>query len=68
MASKWVRKFGAALAVLLVGGGAAYGLLVGKPKPEPQAPPTLQPPLVEVISAAPTARAPFSNIIPAGVR
>ena len=46
-----------ALLVLLVGGAAAYGLLVGKPRPEPQAAPQLLPPLVQTVTADPRERA-----------
>jgi RND family efflux transporter MFP subunit len=46
-----------AVLVLLLGGAATYGLLVGKPRPEPQSAPELLPPMVETISAAPRERA-----------
>lgn len=50
------RKGLLALAVLLLGGAAAYGLLVGKPRPTPQPAPVLPPPLVEVVAANPAQR------------
>ncbi len=56
MAQSSARKGMTALAVLLIGGAAAYGLLVGKPKPEPREAPVLPPPLVEVVVAAPAER------------
>ncbi|MDZ7783715.1 MAG: hypothetical protein U5K56_12530 [Halioglobus sp.] len=57
MALTWARNGLSAVIVLLVGGGAAYGLLVGKPEPEPEPPPVLAPPLVEVMVADPQQRA-----------
>jgi len=56
MALTWARNGFWALLVLLLGGGLAYGLWVGKPHPEPVAPPELGPPLVDVVVAAPTDR------------
>lgn len=41
------------LAVLLVGGGIAYGLLVGKPRPAPAAAPETMPPLVDLVTVQP---------------
>ena len=41
------------LAVLLVGGGMAYGLLVGKPGPAPAAAPETAPPLVDLVTVQP---------------
>jgi RND family efflux transporter MFP subunit len=41
------------LAVLLVGGGIAYGLLVGKPGPAPAAAPETAPPLVDLVTVQP---------------
>jgi RND family efflux transporter MFP subunit len=46
-----------ALLVLVIGGGSAYGLLVGKPGPEPQAPPEIAPPRVDVVAVQPASRA-----------
>src|SRR6056297_2414514 len=57
MASSWARNGLWAVIVLLVGGAAAYALLVGKPEPEPDPPPALAPPLVEVLVADPRRRA-----------
>jgi RND family efflux transporter MFP subunit len=57
MALTWARNGFWALLVLIVGGGLSYGLLVGKPGPEPEAAPPLVPPVVEVRVAAPTAHA-----------
>ena len=57
MASTWARNGLWALLVLVVGGGVAYGLLVGKPGPEAQAPPAYVPPTVDVVIARPTVRA-----------
>ncbi len=56
MAQSGARKGISALAVLLVGGAVAYGLLVGRPSPEPREAPVLPPPLVEVVSASPAER------------
>ena len=44
------------LAVLLIGGGIAYGLLVGKPGPEPAAAPETAPPLVDLVTVKPAQR------------
>ena len=44
-------------AVLLLGGGLTFFLLVGKPSPEPQAPLEILPPSVDVIIASPGAEA-----------
>ena len=54
MAMTWARNGLWALLVLLIGGGAAYGLLVGKSGPEPETPPEYAPPIVEVVSATPS--------------
>ena len=43
MVAGWARNGMWAGLVLLVGGAVAYGLLVGKPQPEPVAPPPLEP-------------------------
>ncbi|NND66761.1 MAG: efflux RND transporter periplasmic adaptor subunit [Halioglobus sp.] len=56
MAQSSARKGILALAVLLLGGALAYGLLVGKPRPAPQEVPVLPPPLVEVVAASPAER------------
>lgn len=45
------------LAVVLLGGGLTFFLLVGKPSPEPQAPLEILPPSVDVIIAVPGAEA-----------
>jgi RND family efflux transporter MFP subunit len=57
MALTWARNGIWALLVLLAGGGVAYALLVGKPAPAPAPPPVFAPPLVDVVAAAPAARA-----------
>jgi RND family efflux transporter MFP subunit len=51
------RHWVTALSILLVGGGLAYAILVGKPAPEPQAPPEAQPPRVDVVAVRPARRA-----------
>jgi RND family efflux transporter MFP subunit len=43
--------------VIFLGGGLAYFLLVGKPSPEPQEPPQILPPSVDVIAVNPRRRA-----------
>jgi RND family efflux transporter MFP subunit len=45
-----------AVLVLVVGGGAAYGLLVGKPGPAPEVAPESGPPRVDVVVAEPAER------------
>ncbi|MEH6568321.1 MAG: efflux RND transporter periplasmic adaptor subunit [Halioglobus sp.] len=55
-ASQW-RNGLWTLAVLVLGGGLTFFLLVGKPSPEPQAPVETVPPSVDVIIAAPGAEA-----------
>ena len=57
MTPEWRKNWLMALLVLVIGGGAAYGLLVGKPGPEPQAPPEAAPPRVDVVAAQPQSRA-----------
>ncbi len=57
MTPEWRRNWLMAALVLVIGGGAAYGLLVGKPGPEPQAPPEIAPPRVDVVAVQPAARA-----------
>jgi len=57
MALSWARNGIWALLVLLVGGGVAYGLLVGKPGPAPQDAPVPAPPAVHVIAVEPRMRA-----------
>ncbi len=56
MITPWQRNWLLTLAVLLVGGGIAYALLVGKPRPVPQAPPEVVPPRVEVMTVQPARR------------
>jgi RND family efflux transporter MFP subunit len=56
MAQAWARNGVWALLVLLLGGGMSYGLLVGKPGPQPQQQPEAALPLVDVITAAPATR------------
>jgi RND family efflux transporter MFP subunit len=56
MALTWARNGSWALLVLVLGGGLAYGLLVGKPGPEPEARPAYVPPVVDVVAVAPTVR------------
>ena len=57
MTPEWRRNWLMAALVLVFGGGAAYGLLVGKPGPEPQAPPEIAPPRVDVVAVQPEERA-----------
>lgn len=57
MSPEWRKNWLLTLVVLAVGVGAAYGLLVGKPAPEPQSPPETAPPRVDVVAARPTDRA-----------
>ena len=45
MTPTWRKNWLMAFLVLFFGGGVAYGLLVGKPAPEPQAPPEVAPPI-----------------------
>ena len=54
MTPEWRRNWLMALLVLVIGGGSAYGLLVGKPGPEPQAPPEIAPPRVDVVAVGKT--------------
>ena len=54
MTPEWRKNWLFTLLVLVVGVGAAYGLLVGKPAPEPQAPPVAAPPRVDVVAVRPT--------------
>jgi RND family efflux transporter MFP subunit len=56
MALTWARNGLWALAVLLLGGGLAYGLLVGKPGPDAEAVPEAAPLSVDVVVAAPETR------------
>jgi RND family efflux transporter MFP subunit len=56
MALTWARNGFLALLVLLLGGAASYALLVGKPGPEPAAPPVYGPPVVDVVVASPAVR------------
>lgn len=57
MTPQWRKKWLLTLLVLVVGFGASYGLLVGKPGPAPQAPPEQQAPSVDVVAAQPAPRA-----------
>ncbi len=57
MALTWARNGFWALLVLIVGGGLSYGLLVGKPGPEPEPAPAFVPPIVDIQVAAPAAHA-----------
>lgn len=56
MAMGWARKVFSALLVLAVGGGLSYALLVGKPRPEPETPAAIAPPVVDVVVADPATR------------
>ena len=55
MALTWARNGLWALLVLIVGGGLSYGLLVGKPGPEPEPAPPFVPPVVDIRVVAPAA-------------
>lgn len=57
MALTWARNGLWALVVLLLGGGLAYALLVGKPGPDPETAPEVTPLGVDVVVAAPETRA-----------
>lgn len=57
MALTWARNGFWALLVLIIGGGVAYGILVGKPGPEPESAPSFEPPVVDVQVVAPTVHA-----------
>ena len=57
MTPTWRKNWLMAFLVLFVGGGAAYALLVGKPAPEPQAPPEVVPQRVDVLSVQPSSAA-----------
>jgi RND family efflux transporter MFP subunit len=56
MTPTWRKNWLMAFLVLFIGGGAAYGLLVGKPAPEPQAPPEVVPQRVDVLAVQPESR------------
>jgi RND family efflux transporter MFP subunit len=56
MKQEWRRQGALTLLVMVIGLALAYGLLVGKPGPEPAPPPELAPPLVDVISVQPDFR------------
>jgi RND family efflux transporter MFP subunit len=56
MALSWARKGFWALLVFVVGGGLSYALLVGKPRPEPESPVTIAPPVVDVVMVIPSVR------------
>lgn len=56
MALTWARNGLWAMLVLLLGGGLSYGLLVGKPQPEPLAPPAYSAPVVDVVVVATAVR------------
>jgi RND family efflux transporter MFP subunit len=51
--TKGIGGWIAALAVLVVGTGVAWGLLVGKPRPAAQSPAEARPPLVDVVVVRP---------------
>jgi RND family efflux transporter MFP subunit len=53
MALSWARKGFWALLVFFIGGGLSYALLVGKPRPEPELPVAVAPPVVDVVMADP---------------
>ncbi len=53
MALSWARKGFWALLVFFIGGGLSYALLVGKPRPEPESPVAVAPPVVDVVMADP---------------
>jgi RND family efflux transporter MFP subunit len=53
MALSWARKGFWALLVFFIGGGLSYALLVGKPRPEPESPVAIAPPVVDVVMADP---------------
>ena len=55
MVLTWARNGLWAVPVLLVGGALSYGLLVGKPGPEPESPPPFVPAVVDIRVAAPAA-------------
>lgn len=56
MTSNRRRQWTMVLSVLLIGSGLAYGLLVGKPAPQPQAPSEFAPPRVDVVAVQPARR------------
>ena len=56
MALSWARKGFWALLVLVLGGSLSYALLVGKPRPEPESPISIAPPVVDVVMADPAVR------------
>jgi RND family efflux transporter MFP subunit len=53
MALSLARKGFWALLVFFIGGGLSYALLVGKPRPEPESPVAIAPPVVDVVMADP---------------
>lgn len=53
MTPEWKRNWLLTIVVLVVGFGAAYGLLVGKQGPEPSAIPMAVPPVVDVLQVRP---------------
>ncbi|GHD36660.1 efflux RND transporter periplasmic adaptor subunit [Parahalioglobus pacificus] len=57
MTPKWRKHWFRATAVVLIGGAVAYGILTGKPTPEPQVAPALAPPTVDVLVAQPSPQA-----------
>jgi RND family efflux transporter MFP subunit len=56
MALGWARKSFWAVLVLVIGGTLSYALLVGKPRPEPEQPADIAPPVVDVVVVNPAVR------------
>jgi RND family efflux transporter MFP subunit len=56
MALSWARNRFWPLLVLVAGAAVSYGLLVGKPSPEPEELPAVPAPMVDVVVVAPAAR------------
>ena len=57
MSPEWKKSWLLTAVVLVIGFGAAYGLLVGKGGPEPAAIPMSVPPLVDVVQVRPSRQA-----------
>ena len=57
MSPEWKKSWLLTAVVLVIGFGAAYGLLVGKGGPEPAAIPVSVPPLVDVVQVRPSRQA-----------
>ncbi len=57
MSRFWQKQWLLSAALLLLGLGLAYGLLVGKPGPTPEPAPEPVPPIVDVVRAQPSQRA-----------